>query len=143
MDLQVTRALELESCGRLARLAVTDPQRVEVLKSGVLGPSHSNIPYMSHGACFWQPPRIHSYHVAVRRHNNYTHQTLAHKHVAQIELLNHHCMGVAKNQRHLLRVKKATPKQDSQPAPPNYPLRDPIYHLIETIRPLIEVHWGV
>ena len=26
--------------------------------------------------------------------------------------------------------------------PPNYPLRDPIYHLIETIRPLIEVHWG-
>ena len=29
------------------------------------------------------------------------------------------------------------------PAPPNYPLRDPKYHLIETIRPLIEVHWGV
>ena len=28
------------------------------------------------------------------------------------------------------------------PAPPNYPLRDPIYQLIETIRPLIEVHWG-
>ena len=27
--------------------------------------------------------------------------------------------------------------------PPNYPLRDPKYHLIETIRPLIEVHWGV
>ena len=31
----------------------------------------------------------------------------------------------------------------SFPAPPNYPLRDPKYHLIETIRPLIEVHWGV
>ena len=29
------------------------------------------------------------------------------------------------------------------PAPPNYPLRDPKYHLIETIRPLIEVLWGV
>ena len=29
------------------------------------------------------------------------------------------------------------------PAPPNYPLRDPKYHLIETIRPLMEVHWGV
>ena len=29
------------------------------------------------------------------------------------------------------------------PAPPNYPLRDPKYHLIETIRPLIEVPWGV
>ena len=29
------------------------------------------------------------------------------------------------------------------PAPPNYPLRDPKYHLIETIRPPIEVHWGV
>ena len=28
------------------------------------------------------------------------------------------------------------------PAPPNYPLRYPIYQLIETIRPLIEVHWG-
>ena len=28
------------------------------------------------------------------------------------------------------------------PAPPNYPVRDPKYHLIETIRPLIEVHWG-
>ena len=28
------------------------------------------------------------------------------------------------------------------PAPPNYPLRDPKYHLIETIRPFIEVHWG-
>ena len=25
---------------------------------------------------------------------------------------------------------------------PNYPLRDPIYQLIEIIRPLIEVHWG-
>ena len=29
------------------------------------------------------------------------------------------------------------------PAPPNHRLRDPKYHLIETIRPLIEVHWGV
>ena len=28
-------------------------------------------------------------------------------------------------------------------APPNCPLRNPKYHLIETIRPLIEVHWGV
>ena len=28
------------------------------------------------------------------------------------------------------------------PAPPNYPLRYPKYHLIETMRPLIEVHWG-
>ena len=25
---------------------------------------------------------------------------------------------------------------------PNYPLRDPKYHLIDIIRPLIEVHWG-
>ena len=31
----------------------------------------------------------------------------------------------------------------SKPAPPNYPLRDPEYHLIETIRPLIELHGGV
>ena len=31
----------------------------------------------------------------------------------------------------------------SLPAPPNYPLRHPKYHAIETIRPLIEVHWGV
>ena len=29
------------------------------------------------------------------------------------------------------------------PAPTNYPLRDPKYHLIETIRLLIEIHWGV
>ena len=28
------------------------------------------------------------------------------------------------------------------PAPPNCPLRDPQYHQIDTIRPLIEVHWG-
>ena len=28
------------------------------------------------------------------------------------------------------------------PAFPNYLLRDPIYQLIETIRPSIEVHWG-
>ena len=27
------------------------------------------------------------------------------------------------------------------PAPPNYPLRRPKYHLIDTIRPLIEVRW--
>ena len=26
---------------------------------------------------------------------------------------------------------------------PNYPLRDPKYHLMDTIRPSIEVHWGV
>ena len=31
----------------------------------------------------------------------------------------------------------------SIPAPPNYLLRNPKYHLTETIRPLIEVHWGV
>ena len=29
------------------------------------------------------------------------------------------------------------------PALPNCPLKYPKYHLIETIRPLIEVHWGV
>ena len=28
-------------------------------------------------------------------------------------------------------------------SPPNYPLRHPKYHLTETIRPLMEVHWGV
>ena len=28
-------------------------------------------------------------------------------------------------------------------APSNYPLRDPKYHLVETIRPLMELHWGV
>ena len=34
-------------------------------------------------------------------------------------------------------------KSETPPAP-NYPfLRDSKYHLIETIRPLIEVHWGV
>ena len=35
--------------------------------------------------------------------------------------------------------------QNSQqyPAPPNYPLRDLKYHSMETIRRLIEVHWGV
>ena len=31
----------------------------------------------------------------------------------------------------------------SQPAPPNYPLRYPEYHLIETVRLFMEVHWGV
>ena len=33
--------------------------------------------------------------------------------------------------------------QDADTAPPNHPLRYPIYQLIETIRPLIEVHWGI
>ena len=28
------------------------------------------------------------------------------------------------------------------PAPPSHPLRHPKYHLIESIRPSIEVHWG-
>ena len=28
------------------------------------------------------------------------------------------------------------------PAPPNYPLSNPRYHLFETLRPLIEPHWG-
>ena len=27
-------------------------------------------------------------------------------------------------------------------SPPDYSLRQPQYHIIETIRPLIEVHWG-
>ena len=31
----------------------------------------------------------------------------------------------------------------SFPTPPNYHLRYPKYHLIQTIRPLIELHWGV
>ena len=34
-------------------------------------------------------------------------------------------------------------KGGSDPAPPNYPLRYPIHQPVETIRPLIEVHWGV
>ena len=44
-------------------------------------------------------------------------------------------------------------KYTYRPGPPNYPLRNPKYHLMEirrplievmeTIRPLIEVHWGV
>ena len=29
------------------------------------------------------------------------------------------------------------------PTAPNYPLRHPKYHLIETMRPLIEAYWGV
>ena len=29
------------------------------------------------------------------------------------------------------------------PAPPKYPLRDPKYHFLETIRPSIEVHCGL
>ena len=36
-----------------------------------------------------------------------------------------------------------TPVLRALPAPPNCPLRNPKYHLIETIRPLIEVRWGV
>ena len=32
-------------------------------------------------------------------------------------------------------------KETPLPAPPNYPSRHHKYHLIETIRPLIEVHW--
>ena len=34
-------------------------------------------------------------------------------------------------------------KPGSPSAPPNYTLGYPKYHLIETIRPLIHVHWGV
>ena len=34
-------------------------------------------------------------------------------------------------------------KLKDPPAPPNYPLRNPKYHLIETIRPLTKVNWGV
>ena len=30
-----------------------------------------------------------------------------------------------------------------QPAPPNNPFRDPKYHVIDTIRPLLEVYWGL
>ena len=30
-----------------------------------------------------------------------------------------------------------------EPVPPNYCLREPKYHLIETIRPLTEIHWEV
>ena len=41
------------------------------------------------------------------------------------------------------RSKCQLPKLQYVPAPPNCPLRDPKYHLIETIRPLIELHWGV
>ena len=38
---------------------------------------------------------------------------------------------------------QGSPKQGAPPAPPNYPLRHPRYHLIEIIRPLIEVPWGL
>ena len=31
----------------------------------------------------------------------------------------------------------------SIPAPPNYPFRHPNYHLMETMRPFIDVPWGV
>ena len=40
-------------------------------------------------------------------------------------------------------VAVASPYEDSEPAPPNYPLRHPKYDLTEAIRLLIEVHWGV
>ena len=35
------------------------------------------------------------------------------------------------------------PKECNVPVPPNSPLGHPKYHPIETIRPVIEVHWGV
>ena len=37
----------------------------------------------------------------------------------------------------------ASCKPRSSPAPPDYPLRNPKYHLMESIRPLIKVHWGL
>ena len=39
--------------------------------------------------------------------------------------------------------KEQTHQSRYLPATPHYPLRHPKYHLIETTRPLIEVHWGV
>ena len=39
--------------------------------------------------------------------------------------------------------RQSPPKRSAYlPAAPNYPLRYPKYHLIETIRLLIELHWG-
>ena len=35
------------------------------------------------------------------------------------------------------------PLPQNRPAPPNYPLRHLKYHLMQTIRPLIGVHWRV
>ena len=35
------------------------------------------------------------------------------------------------------------PKEAQHPAHPNCPLRNPKYHRIDPIRPLVEVHWGV
>ena len=37
---------------------------------------------------------------------------------------------------------RASFKASLYPAAPNYPLGDPKYHLIKTIRLLIELHWG-
>ena len=42
----------------------------------------------------------------------------------------------------LLRARLLCSSHTQIPAPPNYPLKDPKYHLIDTIRPLIEVHCG-
>ena len=33
--------------------------------------------------------------------------------------------------------------QQKLPAPPKYPLGHHKYHLIETVRPIIQVYWGV
>ena len=35
------------------------------------------------------------------------------------------------------------PLDQHLPAPPNYPLRDPKYHPIESMRSLNELHWGM
>ena len=57
------------------------------------------------------------------------------------------CMGSMphhrRRQRSNLSKKSKALNATYNPAAPNYPLRDPKYHLIETIRPLIELHWGV
>ena len=42
-----------------------------------------------------------------------------------------------------LHLPKGCSKGALLPAPPNCPLRHPNYHLAETIRPSIEVHWGL
>ena len=39
--------------------------------------------------------------------------------------------------------KRARSLFSKQPARPRYPLRDPTYQPIETIRPFTEVQWGV
>ena len=38
--------------------------------------------------------------------------------------------------------KQVPQKEGLSQHPPNYPLRYPIYQLIETIRPSIKLHWG-